>query len=150
MTQPVPATASTHRLLDTLVADGVPVLQACGGRGICATCHVRVTAGADQLSPKTERETKTLARISGVGANSRLACQSQVLGDGVTYALPDANYAESITDIEVLIGKRTKRPILHPSDGRVLIQAKKIITRSAIQELNNVSFNVADISYETT
>ena len=67
----------------------IPHAHVCSGRGRCGTCRVRVDAGAAHLSPIHDAERKTLERV-GAGAGERLACQAQVLGEGiaVTRVLP--------------------------------------------------------------
>lgn len=139
------AVATHTRLLDTLLAEQCPVMMACGGQGICATCHVYVAKGMDSLSPMNERESNTLALITGAKENSRLSCQCKVLDEGVEILLPDGLYVESFLDLEDLIGKRTKVPILHPRDGKVLIQKEKIITRSSIMQLEDMDFDITGI-----
>jgi ferredoxin len=139
------AVKTEGRILDTLLATQCHVAMACGGQGLCATCHVYVTAGADALSPRTERETRTLALITGAGAGSRLACQARVIGDGVTVALPEGMYVQNIADLRGLIGKRAETPILHPRDGRILIEKGKIITKSRILELEGEDFDLSKI-----
>jgi ferredoxin len=69
------AVATNTRVLDTLLAQQCPVMMACGGQGICATCHVYITNGAESLTPMTEREQRTLALITGAQPSSRLSCQ---------------------------------------------------------------------------
>lgn len=130
------------RLLDTLLAKECPVMMACGGQGICATCHVYVQKGMESLTPISDREKRTLALITGAQTNSRLSCQCRVLGDGVEILLPEGLYVESFNDLEALIGKRTRVPILHPKDARILIQKNKIITRTAIMELKDIDFSL--------
>ncbi|OUD12540.1 2Fe-2S iron-sulfur cluster-binding protein [Thioflexithrix psekupsensis] len=132
-------------VLDALLAKRIGVKMLCKGRGLCATCHVYVTQNPHCLTPQTDREKLTLSLLTGAQPNSRLACQSQVIGEGVEIALPEGLYVESFSDLESLIGKRTAVPILHPVDGRVLIQPNKIITRSAIMELKQVDFNVQEV-----
>jgi ferredoxin len=134
-----------QRLLDALLARQVPVKMLCRGRGLCATCHVHVESGADSLTPITRQEKLTLSVLTGARSNSRLACQAKVLSEGVEISLPKGLYAESFSDIEKLIGKRTTTPILHPINGRVLIQAGKIITRSAIADLSTIDLDVSAI-----
>jgi ferredoxin len=134
-----------QRLLDALLARQVPVKMLCRGRGLCATCHVHVDAGADCLTPMTRQEKLTLSILTGARSNSRLACQAKVLSEGVEISLPQGLYAESFSDIEKLIGKRTTTPILHPINGRVLIQAGKIITRSAIADLSTIDLDVSNV-----
>ncbi|WP_112661611.1 adenylate/guanylate cyclase domain-containing protein [Microvirga flavescens] len=59
---------------------GIPHLSACGGRGRCSTCRVRVIEGlADQPEP-TQQERATLARIKA-GGDVRLACQLRPVQD---------------------------------------------------------------------
>jgi ferredoxin len=134
-----------QRLLDALLARQVPVKMLCRGRGLCATCHVHIDAGADCLTPITRQEKLTLSILTGARSNSRLACQAKVLSEGVEISLPQGLYAESFSDIEKLIGKRTTTPILHPINGRVLIQAGKIITRSAIADLSTLDVDVSNV-----
>jgi ferredoxin len=145
----VPAIIQTQqRLLDALLAKSVPVKMLCGGRGLCATCHVYIDKGPECLTPQTDREKLTLSMLTGAQSNSRLACQTKVLKDGVVVSLPRGLYVESFSDIEKLIGKRTTSPILHPVSGRVLIQENKIITRSAISELRGVDFDVQQLNLD--
>ena len=57
--EPINETQDVHtgeRLLDAILANRLEVLQACGGKGLCATCHVYIKQGAQQLSPPNERE----------------------------------------------------------------------------------------------
>ncbi len=139
------AVQTETRILDTLLAEQCPVMMACGGQGICATCHVYIRSGMDSVSPMTDRERRTLALITGAQAQSRLSCQCRVIGEGVEVVLPEGMYVESFDDILSLIGKRTRQPILHPKDGRILIQKDKIITRSAIAQLEGMDFNVSKV-----
>ncbi|MEO0797112.1 MAG: 2Fe-2S iron-sulfur cluster-binding protein [Verrucomicrobiota bacterium] len=136
------------RILDSLLAKECPVMMACGGQGVCATCHVYVGKGSESLTPMTEREKKTLSRLSGVKASSRLSCQCRIVGEGVEVVLPEGMYVKSFDELEALIGQRSNVPILHPIDGRVLIKEKKIITRSKIMELKDVDFDVQSVDSE--
>jgi ferredoxin len=52
-------------------------LMNCGGYGQCGTCLVEITAGMDNLSPKTAFEEKVLRKKP---ENYRLACQTMVNG----------------------------------------------------------------------
>ena len=139
------AVATNTRVLDTLLAQQCPVMMACGGQGICATCHVYVSGGDASLTPMTDRERRTLALITGAQPNSRLSCQCRVIGEGVEILLPEGLYVQSFNDLEALIGKRTRVPILHPRDGRILIQKDKIITRTYIMQLQDVDFNLGSL-----
>jgi ferredoxin len=144
------AVATNSRVLDTLLAQQCPVMMACGGQGICATCHVYVKSGMDSLTPMNDRERRTLSLITGAQPTSRLSCQCRVLGEGVEILLPEGLYVQSFNDLESLIGKRTRVPILHPRDGRILIQKDKIITRTYIMQLQDVDFNLGSIEIADT
>jgi len=132
-------------ILNALLAKQIDVMMLCDGRGMCATCHVYVTRNPHCLTPITEREKKTLALLSGAQSNSRLACQAHVIAEGVEIALPEGLYLESTSSLESLIGKRTQVPILHPIDGRILIESGKIITRSSIMQLKDVDFDIKKV-----
>jgi ferredoxin len=138
--------ATSERLLDALLARDVAVKMYCKGRGLCSTCHVYVTAGADSLTPMTAREKLTLTLLTGADANSRLACQARVVGEGVEVELPDGLYVESISDIEALIGKRAAALLRHPVTGAVLVEANKLILRSTIMQLKDSDFDLASVS----
>jgi ferredoxin len=137
-----PQIHTNARVLDALLAEHVDVMMACGGKGLCATCHVYVEQGMDALSPRTDREVRTLGRLSGCAPNSRLACQSRVLREGVKVRLPEGLYVTTTAQLTDLIGKRATQRILHPIDGRILVEAGKIITRSYIMQLSDIDFDV--------
>lgn len=132
----------SESLLDVLVRENVNVKKICGGRGLCATCHVYVVEGQNGLSEPTDREKLTLAILTGAQENSRLACQCKVLNDGVSLEFPDGLYIESFQDLESQVGKRTDVPILHPRTGQVLVEAKKIIIRTQIMKLKDMDFSI--------
>lgn len=136
---------TNQRLLDALAVSGVDLLMACGGKGLCATCHVYIKAGADRLSAITPREQSSLRMLSEVRANSRLACQAKVVGEGIVVALPGGRYLTNTGDLDALVGRRADVRILHPIDGRVLIETGKIITRSRIRELAQVDIDIAEV-----
>lgn len=136
---------TNQRLLDALAVSGTKLLMACGGKGLCATCHVYVKAGAEKLSPLTPREQGSLRMLSERRPNSRLACQAKVTGEGVVVAVPRGRYLTASKELESLIGRRADERILHPVDGRVLIEAGKIITRSRISELAQVDVDIAEV-----
>ena len=97
---------TNDNLLSLLLTKELKVLQECGGRGICATCHIYIKDGMDQLSPMSRREQRTLEVITTCKMNSRLACQARVVGDGVVVDLPAGMYISEVEDIETLIGQR--------------------------------------------
>jgi ferredoxin len=137
-------------LLSVLLNKELDVLKECGGRGMCATCHVYVRDGMGALSPMNRREQRTLEIITTCKPNSRLACQSRVLGEGVVVELPPGMYINSLQDIEALIGRRAEQDLLHPITGQVLVEVGKLITRSMLKQLENTSFKVGQYFPHTT
>jgi ferredoxin len=136
--------ATNGALLSILMEEDLNILKECGGRGMCATCHVYIQEGMDALSPMAKREQRTLEVITTCKPNSRLACQAKVMGEGVVVELPVGMYVQSIQDIEALIGRRCERPLLHPVTGKTLVEVGKLITRSTIRQLENTDFRVGE------
>lgn len=131
-------------LLSVLINKDLDVLRECGGRGMCATCHVYVREGMDCLTPINRREQRTLEVITSCKPNSRLACQARVLQSGVIVELPLGMYINSIKDIEALIGRRAEQDLLHPITGQVLVEAGKLITRSMLKKIEDTNnFNLS-------
>ncbi len=131
-------------LLSILISKDLDVLKECGGRGLCATCHVYVKEGMNSLSPVNRREQRTLEVITTCKPNSRLACQSRVMANGVVVELPPGMYINSLQDIEALIGRRAEQNLLHPVTGQILVEVGKLITRSMLKQLENTSFKVGE------
>jgi ferredoxin len=130
-------------LLSVLINKELDVLKECGGRGMCATCHVYVKEGMDCLTPVNRREQRTLEVITSCKPNSRLACQARVLQSGAVVELPAGMYINSIKDIEALIGRRAEQDLLHPITGQVLVEAGKLITRSTLKTIEDTTqFNM--------
>jgi ferredoxin len=124
-------------LLSVLLNKDLDVLRECGGRGMCATCHIYVKDGMGNLSAMNRREQRTLEVITSCQQNSRLACQARVLDNGVVVELPPGMYINSIKDIEDLIGRRAEQDLLHPITGKVLVESGKLITRSTLKTIEN-------------
>ncbi|HEY9620957.1 MAG TPA: 2Fe-2S iron-sulfur cluster-binding protein [Crinalium sp.] len=132
-------------LLSVLINKDLDVLRECGGRGMCATCHVYVVDGMEALSAINRREQRTLEVITSCKTNSRLACQARVLANGVVVELPPGMYINSLQDIEALIGRRAEQNLLHPITGQVLVEEGKLITRSILKQLEATpSFRVGE------
>jgi ferredoxin len=138
------AIATNTNLLSVLMQNDVEVTQECGGRGICATCHVYIREGEDSISPVTKREQRTLGSITSCNVNSRLACQARVIGEGVIVELPAGMYISQDDDIEDLIGRRAQSDLLHPLSGQVLVEEGKLITRSVIAQLQTTQSQVKE------
>lgn len=137
-------------LLSALLAKGMNILMSCGGNGLCATCHIHVREGMDQLSPKEAREQRTLLLLANADASSRLACQTKVLGDGVVLELPQGMYIEKMEDLLGLLGTRAPENILHPVDGRILIPKGKIITRTLLERSRSLADEVKKLKAQMT
>lgn len=135
---------TNDNLLSALLKNDLNVLQECGGRGMCSTCHVYIKEGEDSLSPLNRREKRTLEVITTCRGNSRLACQARVLGEGVVVEIPSGMYLSAIDDIEGLIGRRAQQNILHPISGAVLVEEGKLITRSMITQLKQTRGSVQE------
>jgi ferredoxin len=133
----VTSVSTNDNLLSVLLNKDLDVLRECGGRGMCATCHVYVREGMEGLSPINRREQRTLEVITSCKTNSRLACQACVLADGVVVELPSGMYINSIKDIEDLIGRRAEQNLLHPVTGQILVEEGKLITRSVLKQIEN-------------
>jgi ferredoxin len=133
---------TNENLLSLLLEKDLNVLQECGARGMCSTCHVYIKEGEASLTPLNKREKRTLEVITTCRTNSRLACQARVIGEGVVIEIPSGMYLSAIDDIESLIGRRAQEDILHPISGSVLVEAGKLITRSMITQLKETQGKV--------
>jgi ferredoxin len=137
-------------LLSVLLHKDLDVLRECGGRGMCATCHIYVKEGMSSLTPINRREQRTLEVITSCRTNSRLACQARVMKEGVVVELPPGMYVNSVKDIEDLVGRRAAEDLLHPLTGQILVEGGKLITRSTLNSINNISFNINDYYAQTS
>jgi ferredoxin len=115
----------------------------CGGQGMCASCHFFVVGGVDAMTTPTKQEQMTLqfTKIDRPGA--RLACQTRVLGNGIMIELPNGTFVESERDLEQEIGKKAKKTLIHPMTGEVLVEAGKLVMRSALEKMKQASSNFA-------
>lgn len=136
------------RVLDAMLAKELDVLMACGGKGLCATCHVHVKDGGDKLTPMTDREKRTLSFVSGCSTDSRLACQARILGEGVTVKLPEGMFIEKAEDLMSFLGTRAPTDIFHPITGVTLIAKGKIITKSRIRDLEQLNVEVEKLKQQ--
>ncbi len=65
-------------LMEVLKASEYNILATCGGMALCATCHVQVLEGLDQLPAPGDAELDMLDTLPDAGPDSRLACQLRV------------------------------------------------------------------------
>lgn len=64
--------------MEALKAAGYDILATCGGIALCATCHVKVLKGMDELSPANDQELDMLEMLPDSDSFSRLACQLRI------------------------------------------------------------------------
>ncbi|AFY76286.1 MAG: 2Fe-2S iron-sulfur cluster binding domain-containing protein [Hydrococcus sp. C42_A2020_068] len=143
------AIQTNDNLLSGLLKNELNIMKECGGRGMCATCHVFIKEGMESLSPMNRREQRTLEVITTCNQLSRLACQARVMGEGVVIELPSGTYVNQIEDVESLIGRRAEQDILHPLTGAVLVEAGKLITRTMITQLKDTKGQVSEYLAKT-
>ncbi|MXV15855.1 2Fe-2S iron-sulfur cluster-binding protein [Hufsiella ginkgonis] len=65
-------------LMEVLKGYDYPIMATCGGMALCATCHIRVVQGGEQLPPPGDAELDMLDTLPDAGPDSRLACQVRV------------------------------------------------------------------------
>ena len=65
-------------LMEALKASGYHILATCGGMALCATCHVQVVEGLEQLPEAHDAELDMLDTLPDAGFDSRLACQLRI------------------------------------------------------------------------
>jgi ferredoxin len=143
------AVQTNDNLLSGLLKNELNIMKECGGRGMCATCHVFIKEGMDSLSPMNRREQRTLEIITTCNQFSRLACQARVMGEGVVIEMQSGTYVNQIDDVESLIGRRAEQNILHPLTGAVLVETGKLITRTMITQLKDTKGQVSDYLAQT-
>ncbi|KAF5272585.1 hypothetical protein FQR65_LT17352 [Abscondita terminalis] len=62
-------------LMEILKASEYEILATCGGMALCATCHVQILEGAENLSEPQDQELDMLDTLPDADEESRLACQ---------------------------------------------------------------------------
>ena len=62
-------------LMEVLKASEYPVLATCGGMALCATCHIEVVDGHEQIDEVSDAELDILDTLPEATDDSRLACQ---------------------------------------------------------------------------
>jgi 2Fe-2S ferredoxin len=68
-------------ILDAALDNGIELDHNCGGNCACSTCHVIVLEGMENLSEMSDDEEDMLDTAHGLTLESRLGCQSKVMGD---------------------------------------------------------------------
>jgi len=66
--------------MKSILQADMPVASSCGGDGVCGKCRIKISEGAQNLSPEgtTEAEIKD---IHDVPKKERISCQVTILGD---------------------------------------------------------------------
>ncbi|MDP3470058.1 MAG: 2Fe-2S iron-sulfur cluster-binding protein [Daejeonella sp.] len=65
-------------LMEVLKASDYNILATCGGMALCATCHVQVLKGLEDLPNAGNEEMDMLDTLPDAGFDSRLACQIRI------------------------------------------------------------------------
>lgn len=68
-------------ILETSLVAGIPHTHVCGGSARCSTCRVWVLEGLEYCAPRNDAEQRLAHRLL-FEPRIRLACQTQVYGDG--------------------------------------------------------------------
>ena len=76
-------------LLAAVQAAGYDWMHACGAKGRCTTCRVRVRAGMENLGPLTEAELRYRA-ANRLLPDERLMCQVRLMAGEVVGRVPEA------------------------------------------------------------
>ena len=130
-------------LLSVFRDNDILVNQICGGQGMCASCHFFVVGGLDAMTAPTKQEQMTLQYTKIDRPGARLACQTRVIGNGIMIELPKGTFVESEQDLEQEIGKKAKKTLIHPMTGEVLVEAGKLVMRSALEKMKQASSSFA-------
>jgi ferredoxin len=131
-------------LLSVFKDNDILVNQICGGQGMCASCHFFVMDGLDSMTPPTQQEKMTLQFTKIERPGARLACQTRAIGEGIIIELPSGTFLESEEDLEQQIGKKAAKNLYHPMTGEILVQAGKLVLRSALEKMKESSNKFAD------
>jgi len=81
-------------LMEFLKGNEYDIMATCGGMALCATCHVEVLSGYDDLPPISDDEYAMLDTLPNITPTSRLSCQLRlneqlnnitlkIMGDGL-------------------------------------------------------------------
>lgn len=77
-------------LMEVLKASEYDIMATCGGMALCATCHIEVLEGMENLRSLSDAELDMLDTLPDATATSRLACQIRMNAslDGLKIRLP--------------------------------------------------------------
>jgi 2Fe-2S ferredoxin len=85
---------SGPNLMEIIKEAGFNIMATCGGMGLCATCHVLVLEGHNDLPPAIGEELSTLDTLPDAEWNSRLSCQlkTDTIKSPLTLKIKESNY----------------------------------------------------------
>jgi 2Fe-2S ferredoxin len=66
-------------LMEFLKGNDYDILATCGGMALCATCHVEVISGFENLPGITDDEYAMLDTLPNITSTSRLSCQLRLV-----------------------------------------------------------------------
>lgn len=72
-----------RKVIEIIHENGIDWMHACGKKGRCTTCKIRILEGQENLSPETEQEVvfRSQRRLFD---QERLACQARLLHGSLT------------------------------------------------------------------
>lgn len=68
-------------LMEILKASDYEILATCGGMALCATCHVQIKSGSENLPAPQDLELDMLDTLPDADDDSRLACQLRLTNE---------------------------------------------------------------------
>ena len=82
-------------LMEFLKGNDYDIVATCGGLSLCATCHVEIIKGFENLIPVSDEENAMLDTLPNITDKSRLSCQlklsesmngitAKIMGDGLS------------------------------------------------------------------
>src|SRR5688572_2746534 len=76
-------------LMEFLKGNDYDILATCGGMALCATCHVSITKGYENLNEISNDEYAMLDTLPNITKTSRLSCQLKLSPsmDGLTVVI---------------------------------------------------------------
>ncbi len=79
-------------LMEILRASDYAILATCGGMALCATCHIQIKSGAENLTTAGDQELDMLDALPDADTDSRLACQLHLTNhnDGLSFRIKGA------------------------------------------------------------
>ncbi|MBD2461964.1 adenylate/guanylate cyclase domain-containing protein [Oscillatoria sp. FACHB-1407] len=99
--------AETETILESSLCAGIPHTHVCGGSARCSTCRVWVLEGLEHCAPRNDAE-ESLAKRLQFDSRIRLACQTQVCGEGRVTVRRLALDVEDIEMIDQQVNSKTK------------------------------------------